>query len=49
MQGKMILKTDLSSYYEKEIMVDLSNRSIGLYPVKIILKNKILRGKMVLE
>jgi hypothetical protein len=49
LQGKIILKEDLSFHQGKDFRLDLSDKSRGLYPVKIILKEQILRGTLILE
>jgi hypothetical protein len=49
LQGKIILREELSSHTEKELKLDLSDKSRGLYPVKIILEGHILRGNVILE
>lgn len=47
--GKMILSEDLSSFKEKEVIIHLSDKPRGIYSVRIILKDQILYGKLVLK
>ena len=49
LQGKIILKADLSSFKEKEFRIDLSDKPRGLYPIKIIMECLIFREKLILE
>jgi hypothetical protein len=49
LQGKVILKEDFSSHKEKELRLDFSEKPRGLYPVKVILGKRILRGNLILE
>jgi hypothetical protein len=47
--GKMIFSEDLSSYNEKEIIINLSEKPRGIYSVRIILKDRIITSKLVLN
>jgi hypothetical protein len=47
--GRMILSEDLSSLKEKEIILNLSGNPRGIYSVRIILKDRIITGKLVLQ
>jgi hypothetical protein len=46
--GKRIFSTDLSSRKEKEFIVDLSDKPRGMYPVRIILKDRIICDKLII-
>jgi len=47
--GRIILSADLSSYREKEFILSLSNKPTGIYPVRIILKDRIISNKLILQ
>jgi hypothetical protein len=47
--GRIILSADLSSYREKEIILNLSDKPSGMYPVRIILKDRIISDKLIIQ
>jgi hypothetical protein len=49
LNGKMIFRTELTSFKQKEITIDLSDKPRGIYPVKIVLKDRIIRDKLILK
>ncbi|MCX6251159.1 MAG: T9SS type A sorting domain-containing protein [Bacteroidetes bacterium] len=47
MAGKMILSRDVSAMKSKEIFINLSDKPKGIYPIRIVLKSRIIRDKLV--
>ena len=49
LNGRIILFDDLTAMHRKEYLPDLSGQPAGIYPVRVILKDRILFGKILME